>query len=113
VNATLLNEFLKEHRKVEQEEAELTEQAFATLALPSFRRSTLSLHTWLLKQRRLPGAAVVGGATGYGVVAATGMTAAGMVGSGAGASVAAGPIGAALGAIAGLAAYGIYRIVSR
>jgi LGFP repeat len=58
------------------------------------------------------GAAAVGGAAGYGVVAATGMTAAAMVGSGAGAGAAAGPVGIALGAIAGLAIYGIYRIVS-
>ncbi|MBD2161593.1 hypothetical protein H6F46_12915 [Limnothrix sp. FACHB-1083] len=51
-----------------------------------------------------------GAAAGYGVVAATGMTAAGMVGGGAGVGAAAGPVGAAVGALAGLAAYGIYRV---
>ena len=57
------------------------------------------------------GAAAAGAAAGYAVVAATGLTAAGAIGGGAGIGAAAGPVGAALGAIAGLAVYGIYRIV--
>lgn len=55
-------------------------------------------------------AAGAGAATGYGVVTITGMSAIGMVGSGAGFGAAAGPVGAVAGAIAGLAAYGVYRI---
>ncbi len=57
------------------------------------------------------GAVGAGAAVGYGVVAATGMTAAGMVGSGTGFGAAAGPVGEAVDALAGLAAYGIYRVV--
>jgi len=56
------------------------------------------------------GAAVVGGTAGYGVVTATGMTAVGAVGSGAGMGAAAGPVGIAVGAVAGLAVYGLYRV---
>ena len=57
------------------------------------------------------GAATAGGAAaGYGIVVATGMTAAGMTGGGAGVGMAAGPVGGAIGAIVGLAAYGLYRI---
>ena len=57
------------------------------------------------------GSAIVGGGIGYGVVAATGFTAAGIVGGGAGIGSAAGPAGAALGALAGLGCYGIYRTI--
>ncbi len=39
------------------------------------------------------------------------MTAAGMVGGSAGFGAAADPVGAAVGALAGLAVYGIYRVV--
>src|SRR5262245_12867217 len=54
-------------------------------------------------------AAAGGAAVGRAVVAGTGMTAAGMVGSGSGFGAAAGPIGIAVGALAGLAVYGILR----
>ena len=57
------------------------------------------------------GAAAVGATAGYAAVAAAGLTAAGAVGSGAGIGAAAGPVGMAFGAIAGLAVYGIYRII--
>ena len=49
----------------------------------------------------------LGSAAGYGTVAATGMTAAGMVGGGAGIGAAAGPVGVAVGAVGGLALYGL------
>jgi hypothetical protein len=57
------------------------------------------------------GAAAVGATAGYAAVAAAGLTAAGAVGSGAGIGAAAGPVGVGFGAIAGLAVYGIYRII--
>ncbi len=53
----------------------------------------------------------VGAATGYGVITATGMTAAGMVGGGAGIGAAAGPVGVAFGALAGLSVYAVYRVI--
>ena len=57
------------------------------------------------------GVAIVGGgAIGYGAVTAAGITAVGAIGSGAGIGTAAGPVGAAAGALAGLAGYGVYRI---
>ena len=49
----------------------------------------------------------LGSAAGYGTVAVTGMTAAGMVGSGAGIGAAAGPVGVVAGAGVGLALYGL------
>ncbi|NMF83445.1 hypothetical protein E1H13_08850 [Nodosilinea sp. P-1105] len=52
-----------------------------------------------------------GAAAGYGVVSASGMTAAGMVGGGAGFGAAAGPVGAGIGALAGLAVYGVIRAI--
>jgi hypothetical protein len=55
---------------------------------------------------------VAGGLTGGATVAVTGMTAAGMVGGGAGVGCAAGPLGVVAGAVVGLAAYGAYRIFS-
>ena len=51
-----------------------------------------------------------GAAVGYGAVAASGYTAAGMVGGGAGVGMAAGPVGIAFGALSGLAAYGLFRV---
>jgi len=56
------------------------------------------------------GSAAVGAAAGYGVVAATGMTAIGAIGGGAGIGMAAGPVGAVAGAVTGLAVYGLYRL---
>lgn len=56
---------------------------------------------------------VTGAGAGYSVVAATGMTAAGMIGGGAGIGTAAGPVGAVAGALLGLAAYGLYRIIRK
>jgi len=56
------------------------------------------------------GAAVVGAGVGYGAVAATGVTAAAMTGTGAGFGAAAGPVGAVIGAAVGLAGYGLYRL---
>ena len=56
------------------------------------------------------GAAAVGAGVGYGAVAATGVTAAAMTGTGAGFGAAAGPVGAAIGAVVGLAGYGLYRL---
>ena len=47
--------------------------------------------------------AAIGGA----VIAASGMSAAGMVGGGAGIGAAAGPVGAVFGAVAGLAVFGV------
>jgi hypothetical protein len=52
-----------------------------------------------------------GAVTGYGVVAATGMSAAGMVGGGAGVGAAAGPVGIVVGAMAGLSAYAVYSVI--
>jgi hypothetical protein len=57
------------------------------------------------------GAAAAGATTGYGFIATTGVTAAGMVGGGAGFGAAAGSVGAGIGALAGLAAYGLYRVI--
>ncbi len=54
--------------------------------------------------------AAVGAGVGYGVVAASGITAIGAVGSGAGFGSGAGPVGAVVGACLGLAAFGIYKI---
>lgn len=56
------------------------------------------------------GATVVGTAAGYGVAAASGLSACSVVGGGMGLGAAAGPIGAAVGAVAGLAVYGVYKI---
>ena len=56
------------------------------------------------------GAAVVGAGVGYGAVAVTGVTAAAMTGTGAGFGAAAGPVGAVIGAVVGLAGYGLYRL---
>lgn len=53
--------------------------------------------------------AVVGGAVGYGAVAATGMSAAGMVGAGAGIGAAAGPVGIVAGVLIGLSIYGLRK----
>ena len=58
------------------------------------------------------GATVAGAGIGYGVVAATGVTAASFVGGGTGIGAAAGPVGAAIGAITGLASYGIYKVIT-
>ena len=58
------------------------------------------------------GATVAGAGIGYGVVAATGVTAASFVGGGTGIGAAAGPVGAAIGATVGLAAYGVYKVFS-
>lgn len=52
-----------------------------------------------------------GAAVGYGATVVAGVSAVGVVGSGAGIGAAAGPIGAAVGALVGLAAYGVYSIV--
>ncbi|MDQ5911238.1 MAG: hypothetical protein QG599_3335 [Pseudomonadota bacterium] len=62
------------------------------------------------KVAKVAGSAAAGAAVGYGAIAATGLTAAGMVGGGAGIGAAAGPVGATIGAITGLAAYGLYRL---
>ena len=61
---------------------------------------------------KVVGAAGAGAVAGYGVVVATGVTAAGMVGTGAGFGAAAGPVGIVGGAVVGLAAYGVYRLFS-
>lgn len=55
--------------------------------------------------------AVAGAITGYGVVATTGMSAVGVMGSGAGIGAAAGPVGMVAGAVIGLACYGVYRVI--
>lgn len=55
---------------------------------------------------------VAGAAAVYGVVEATGMTAVGVIGSGAGFGAAAGPVGLAVGALAGLSVYAVYRVVN-
>lgn len=56
------------------------------------------------------GATVVGTAAGYGVAVTSGVSACSIVGGGMGLGAAAGPIGAAVGAIAGLAVYGVYKV---
>jgi hypothetical protein len=57
-----------------------------------------------------PAACAAGGAAlGSAAIAASGFTAAGMVGGGAGIGAAAGPVGMAFGALAGVAAYTTYR----
>jgi hypothetical protein len=55
-------------------------------------------------------AAAAGGAAGYAATTASGMTAIGVIGKGAGMGAAAGPVGAAAGALIGLAGYGLYRL---
>jgi hypothetical protein len=55
------------------------------------------------------GMAAGGGAFGCLCVIASGLTAAGMVGGGAGIGMAAGPVGMIIGAIGGLALYGLIR----
>jgi len=52
---------------------------------------------------------VAGAGAGYGLVALSGLSAAGMVGGGAGVGCAAGPVGIVVGGLAGLALYGITR----
>jgi hypothetical protein len=52
-----------------------------------------------------------GASIGCWAVAASGMTAVGMVGGGAGVGSAAGPVGVAVGAMGGLATYGLVRAV--
>ena len=56
------------------------------------------------------GATVVGTAAGYGVAVTSGMSACSIVGGGMGLGASAGPIGAAVGALAGLAVYGVYKV---
>lgn len=56
-------------------------------------------------------AAAVGALWGRLIVASSGMTAAGMVGGGAGVGAPAGPVGAAGGALVGMAAYGVFRVI--
>ena len=56
------------------------------------------------------GSAAAGAGIGVGAVTASGLTAAGMVGSGTGIGAAAGPVGAAAGALVGLAFYGVFRV---
>ena len=55
------------------------------------------------------GSAAAGAGLGAVAVSATGFTAAGMVGGGAGIGMAAGPLGVIAGAISGLAVYGVYK----
>lgn len=56
--------------------------------------------------------AAAGMVAGHAVIATTGITAAGMVGGGAGFGAAAGPVGIVAGAVTGLAAYGVYKAFS-
>jgi DNA-binding beta-propeller fold protein YncE len=56
------------------------------------------------------GATVVGTAAGYGVAVTSGMSACSIVGGGMGLGAAAGPIGAAVGALTGRAVYGGYKV---
>jgi hypothetical protein len=53
----------------------------------------------------------IGAGVGLAAVQASGLSAAGMVGSGTGIGAAAGPVGAAFGAIAGLAVVGLLHVV--
>lgn len=55
------------------------------------------------------GAAACGAGVGYGLVAASGLTAIGVVGNGAGIGAAAGPVGAVVGALVGLAVWGVVK----
>jgi hypothetical protein len=66
-----------------------------------------------MKKRVAVFATGAGAGVGYGAVSATGMTAAGIVGGGAGFGCPAGPLGAAAGAILGLAVLGVYSIFKR
>lgn len=52
----------------------------------------------------------LGAVAGYVAIKASGMVAAGMVGNGAGFGAAAGPVGAGIGALAGLALYGLFHL---
>lgn len=54
---------------------------------------------------------VAGGLTGGGLVAASGLTAVGAVGGGAGIGAAAGPVGILAGAVLGLTAYGAKKLL--
>jgi len=56
------------------------------------------------------GATAVGTAAGYSVAVTSGISACSIVGGGMGLGAAAGPIGAAVGALAGLAVYGVYKV---
>ena len=56
-------------------------------------------------------ASTAGAAAGFAVTRFAGMTAAAMVGNGAGWGCAAGPLGAVLGGITGLAIYGVVSVV--
>lgn len=53
-----------------------------------------------------------GAVAGKAVTTATGMAAVGMVGKGAGVGAPAGPVGAAAGALIGLAIYGLFKVLS-
>jgi len=56
------------------------------------------------------GATAAGTVAGYSVAVTSGMSACSVVGGGMGLGAAAGPVGAVVGAIAGLAVYGIYKV---
>jgi len=58
------------------------------------------------------GSAALGTVAGVAVVEATGATAIGVLAAGAGWGAAAGPVGAAAGALVGLAGYGLYKLFS-
>lgn len=57
------------------------------------------------------GAVTAGGALGVTAVVISGLSAAGVIGSGAGIGMSAGPLGVIAGGVLGLAGYGIYRLV--
>ena len=56
--------------------------------------------------------AVIGAATGYSAAVAAPVTALGCIGTGSGLGTAIGPVGTVLGAVVGLAGYGVYRLVT-
>lgn len=80
------------------------------LRLPSYFFLLMPLtSTQQREMAKAAGYAAGGALVGAGTIAATGWTAIGILGTGTSIGSAAGPVGAAIGAISGLAVYGIYR----
>jgi hypothetical protein len=80
--------------------------SFALLAMPLNAVDTV-------ETIKAGASATAGAAIGYGTVAVTGMTCIGCLYAGAGCGAPAGPVGIVVGAIGGLAAYGLYRACSK
>jgi len=82
----------------------------SVLMVSGFLLSTSAQATTGKEFAKAGSATVVGTAAGYGVAVTSGVSACSIVGGGMGLGAAAGPIGAAVGALAGLAVYGVYKV---